>query len=278
MFGVGVIGTLGLDRLGSAHFGGGGAFDPGSLFGDGEQGAWFDPSDLGTMFQDSAGTTPVTADGQPVGLILDKSGRNNHASQATAAKRPLYKTDGTLHWLQFDVVDDGLATAAFSMAPSQQAFAFFGSTINGSWLGIVFEISAVCSSNPGSINAYYNGDGTGGLTARQNFGDGPTGPSEVAVTPPNTSAYTVDYDLSRVGGDQAIFIRRNGAAYSNGGNNGSLVQHLGNYPLFIGARDQTSLFLNGRIYSLIVLGRLATTQEITDTETWVAGKTGVTLP
>lgn len=36
-------------------------------------GVWYDPSDLSTLFQDSAGATPVTAAGQPVGLILDKS-------------------------------------------------------------------------------------------------------------------------------------------------------------------------------------------------------------
>lgn len=43
------------------------------LFAAGEQGAWYDPSDLSTLYQDSAGTTPVTALGQPVGLMLDKS-------------------------------------------------------------------------------------------------------------------------------------------------------------------------------------------------------------
>ena len=43
------------------------------LFANGEQGVWYDPSDLSTMFQDSAGATPVTAVEQPVGLILDKS-------------------------------------------------------------------------------------------------------------------------------------------------------------------------------------------------------------
>jgi len=48
-------------------------FSPLSLFAAGEQGAWYDPSDFSTMFQDSAGTTPVTAFSQPVGLILDKS-------------------------------------------------------------------------------------------------------------------------------------------------------------------------------------------------------------
>lgn len=43
------------------------------LFAASEQGVWFDPSDLTTLFQDNAGTTPVTAPGQTVGLMLDKS-------------------------------------------------------------------------------------------------------------------------------------------------------------------------------------------------------------
>jgi len=43
------------------------------LFANSEQGFWYDPNDLTTMFQDSAGTVPVTAVGQPVGLLLDKN-------------------------------------------------------------------------------------------------------------------------------------------------------------------------------------------------------------
>lgn len=51
-----------------------GAWSPLSLFALGEQGAWYDPSDLTTMFQDSYGSAnPVSSDGQTVGLILDKS-------------------------------------------------------------------------------------------------------------------------------------------------------------------------------------------------------------
>jgi hypothetical protein len=49
------------------------AFSPHILFAAGEQGAWYDPSDLTTLFQDSVGTTPVTTPGQSVGLMLDKS-------------------------------------------------------------------------------------------------------------------------------------------------------------------------------------------------------------
>ena len=50
-----------------------GLFSPLNLFSAGEQGVWYDPSDFTTMFQDSAGVTPVTAVEQPVELILDKS-------------------------------------------------------------------------------------------------------------------------------------------------------------------------------------------------------------
>lgn len=44
-----------------------------ALFRNGEQGVAYDLNDLTTLYQDSAGTTPVTAAVQPVGLVLDKS-------------------------------------------------------------------------------------------------------------------------------------------------------------------------------------------------------------
>ena len=67
------------------------AFSPIALFASGEQGTWYDPSDWTTLFQDSAGTLPVTAVEQPVGKILDKSGNGNHASQSTTTSRPILR-------------------------------------------------------------------------------------------------------------------------------------------------------------------------------------------
>jgi hypothetical protein len=64
-------------------------YSPSYLFAAGEQGVWYDPSDFSTMFQDASGTIPVTVIEQPVGRILDKSGRGNHASQVTSASRPI---------------------------------------------------------------------------------------------------------------------------------------------------------------------------------------------
>ncbi len=99
---------FGFDRpsFGIKTYGFGDNFDPLTLFKDGEQGAWYDPSDKSTLFQDVAGAVPVTKDGDPVGLMKDKSGNGNHATQTASAARPVYKTDGILHWLAFDGVDD----------------------------------------------------------------------------------------------------------------------------------------------------------------------------
>lgn len=62
---------------------------PGWLFGDGAKGGWYDPSDLSSLFQDAAGTVPVTAPGSPVGRMQDRSGTLVHATQSGFA-RPTY--------------------------------------------------------------------------------------------------------------------------------------------------------------------------------------------
>lgn len=77
-------------------------WSPAALFANGEKGAWYDPSDLTTMFQDTAGTVPVTAHGDPVRRINDKSGNGYHWIAPSDAARPVYQTDGTYHWLDFN--------------------------------------------------------------------------------------------------------------------------------------------------------------------------------
>lgn len=85
-----------------------------SVYRDGVSGAFYIPQPvvLGeqSIFQDSEGQTPVVSDGDPVGLIMDQSGRGNHAYQETPSQKPIYRTDGIYHWLEFDGVDDFLDT------------------------------------------------------------------------------------------------------------------------------------------------------------------------
>ena len=83
-----------------------GGFSPASLFAGGQEGLLLEAFDIDTLFQLSGGTTPVTASGQPVGKMLDKSGNGDHATQATAAARPTYQTGPARATL--DKVDDRL--------------------------------------------------------------------------------------------------------------------------------------------------------------------------
>lgn len=84
------------------------SWSPAALFSGGAQGAWFDPSDTASLFQDPAGTIPVVNDGDPVGLLVDVSGNGNHAVQTVPSARPSWRTDGVLSWLEFDGADDKL--------------------------------------------------------------------------------------------------------------------------------------------------------------------------
>lgn len=97
-------------------------FSPATQFATGQLGGWYDPSDYATLFQDSAGTTPVTGVAQPVGRVLDKSGRSNTLTQATASARPLTNTQGAVKYLTFDGIDDGLTTGPMTFTADMDCF------------------------------------------------------------------------------------------------------------------------------------------------------------
>lgn len=78
-------------------------FTPRYLFIDKEKGFWADPSDTSTLFQNVDGTIPVV-DGDPIGLVLDKTGNNYNLTQTVSASRPKLLNGGIV----FDKVDDAL--------------------------------------------------------------------------------------------------------------------------------------------------------------------------
>ena len=103
---------LGSTQINKAYLGAtvvfsGGSFDPTSLFAASQQGLLYEAFDISTLFQDSAGTTPVTVATNPIGYFGDNSGNGNHATQATAAARPTYQTGPARATL--DKVDDRLS-------------------------------------------------------------------------------------------------------------------------------------------------------------------------
>jgi hypothetical protein len=115
--------------------GGAAAFDP-SPYATGDW-AWFRPA-LGNVFQDTAGTTPsVLAD--PVGRVNDKSGNGHNILQATSTARPILRNTGGRYWLEFDGVDDFLASAGFTLAPPLTVYARFELIVAGPGSATLFD-------------------------------------------------------------------------------------------------------------------------------------------
>jgi hypothetical protein len=80
--------------------------------------AWWLDAGGSALWQDSARTTAVASDGDPVGAWDDRSGNGRHPTQATAAKRATYKTAilNGLPVLRLDGVDDFLSTASVTLS------------------------------------------------------------------------------------------------------------------------------------------------------------------
>lgn len=247
-----------------------GGFNPRSLFASGEQGIWLDPSDFSALFQDAAGTTPVTAVGQPVGKILDKSGRGNHSSQSTAASRPTLQQDSNgLYYLSFDGTDDGMATPSIDFTGTDKMTVWAGvRKLSDAAIGVVCELSASLTSNAGTF--YLAAPQVAGAATYAFASRGSIAVTNITAgaTAPDTSVIVGVGDIS---GDIEL-IRRNGAqAGVSTADQGT--GNFGNYPLYIGRRGGTTLPFNGRIYQLIIRGAESNAGQIAAGEAWMNGKT-----
>lgn len=249
----------------------GGGFSPASLFSLAEPGAWYDPSDLSTLFQDDAGTTPVTAAGQAVGMIRDKSGRGNHATQATAGSRPLYQIVSGKPCLVFDGTDDFLITPTITPG-ADKVQAFVGVRKSSDALrATLFQMDQATNRR-----VHMEAPGFNPATDKYVFGAyAGTVVNTVSATgtAPDSAVLTGTGDIA----GPSMALRRNGTqvaiSASNPGASG--------YPaaaLNIGRTAGNTNFFNGNLYGLIVrFGPNIGSATILRTEAYMAGKTGVAL-
>ena len=246
-----------------------GGFSPLALFAASEPGVWLDPSDLSTLFQDTAGTTPVTAAGQSVALVLDKSGRGNHATQSVFASRPLYQVDsGGRGYLSFDGVDDFLVTPTITPG-TDKVQVFAGVRTLAAVQGMLVEHSVSTGANNGTMHIQAPGS-AGGIYVFTSRGTVQVSSATAGFGVPHTAILTglgdimADTAITRVNGTQASSL--------------AVDQGTGNYlayPLYIGRRGGTTLPFNGRLYGLITrFGPNLTADQISQTERWMNARTG----
>lgn len=240
------------------------------LFSNGEEGTWYDPSDTATLFQDTAGLTPVTSDGDPVRRMEDKSGNGNHAIAPSDAARPTYKTSGGLGWLEFNGVDNSMAAPAIDFTVSDKITVFVGvHKASDAASGTLVELSdgtaqgrfAIFAPSGAAANYFWRSRGNATV--------------DITVTTyaaPITNVFTGIADIS---GDSSI-VRIDGSEITeNTGDQGTGT--FGNQPLNIGMRNAAQYPLNGRIYGLITRSGLSSADEISAAESYISNKSGVSL-
>jgi hypothetical protein len=156
---VGGRGPGHLARVGSR------AWTPASLFANGEDGCWLDPSDATSLFQNSNGTGAVTATSDPVGRISDKSGRGKHLTQATAGARPTWNSAG---YIQTDGSSQYIYTTSIPWTSAWTLIAAFQSTSTAA--GRLFgrdTYQSLFDANDGTATWYASGSTTAVPIARQ---------------------------------------------------------------------------------------------------------------
>jgi hypothetical protein len=250
-------------------------FDPTALFASSEKGVWFDANDLSTLFQDAAGTIPVTAVGQKVGKWLDKSGNGFHATQSNAALQPTYQIDpeGNPN-ITFSGSYTQLATLPINFVATAQMMVSVG-------LNVVDSASAAAAlelgSDVSSINGSFLIGAPSAVADHSLYVRGTTIAIRAAVN--NVSdgddIITGLFDISQTtSGSQLIprlnFVQLTGSQITwSPSNTATGVGTFGNLPLYIGARSGGTLPFNGKIYQIIVRGALSTAAQVFQTETFI---------
>lgn len=265
-------------RLKGSSTGVGTAFSPASLFAGGEQGAWFDPSDITTLFQDDAGTVPVTTDGQTVGMMRDKSGNGHHALQATAGSRPTYRTSAGISWLQFDGVDDFLVTNTVALSTTDKVSLFTGvrklldtptgmfveSSVDGGVNNGTFAMTAPTTSVPGAYS--FNLRGTV-LISR----------AASVFTAPITNVTSCNYNIGAADFNTEVLPRVNSQVPTLTGAGNAGTGNFSNQPFYIGMRGGATLPFTGNLYGVVVRGAASDPVTVLNAESFMATKSGISI-
>jgi hypothetical protein len=243
---------------------------PLALFASSEKGVWYDPSDKSTLFQDSAGTVPVTTAGQPVGKMLDKSGNGAHAVQNVSASRPIYQVDPYgWDYLDFDGSNDFMVTPSINLTGTDKLTATIGLLVDPAK---TTAGTAICTGgDPNAVNGTFL-IGAPSSTADHSFYL--RGSSTILARVPNQvtgdDVLTGVFDISAATRELELIPRLSGVVSTNIVWTGTTAGtgSFGNQPLYLGSLGGSSTFFQGHIYQVIVRGALSNADQIYQAEAW----------
>jgi hypothetical protein len=226
--------------------------------------------------------TPANYTGDGTSGVFFWGAQLETGSTATAYQRVTDQYNVTeagvssVSYLFFDGVNDSMATSTITPGVDKaQVFAGVRK-LSDTLAGVLVELSATSASNNGSLilSAPFTSTNAG-------YGFGSRGTTRVVAEATSGFAAPITNVITGIGdisGDVSR-LRANGAQIAA---DTTTDQGTGNflaYPLYIGARNGSTLFFSGHLYSLVTrFGANLTADQIADTETWVAGETGFFAP
>jgi hypothetical protein len=227
---------------------------------------------------DANGSTQATASGTN-GILIRKAQLEASAT-ATAYQRvgtAFNVTEAgvaTVHYVEYNGIDDSFSTSSINFTATDKMSVFAGvRKLSDAAQGIFVELSASTLSNNGTFNMQAPSDAGFARYRFTSKGTISSGDFASGYAAPISSVLT---GLGDISGDTST-LRVNGIQVSQATTDQG-TGNFGNYPLFIGRRNNATLPFNGRDYGIIIVGKNASASEITNTESYLASNTsGVTL-
>jgi hypothetical protein len=245
------------------------AFTPAEVFAGGVPGAWYDPSDLSTMWQDNAKTVPAAVDA-PVGYMSDRSGNGRHIAQANGSKRPILRSAGGRFWLELDGVDDALQTPTIDLTATDKLTVCLGVRYTSPATQVILETSP-------AADTFFDGTFAFAVMPAAVW----AGRGTVTVVMPTADTLNADavhscqFDIGGATANDEIKPSLNGALVGSTATGSIGTGNFGVWPLNIGARSGEGAFFAGRIYGIVLTGRALTGAEYAQLNAIMAGKAGL---
>lgn len=253
-----------------------GAFVPDAAFFKGRKGFAYDFTDASNLFQLSGGTSPVVADGDPIGYVTDLSGNAKHGTQATVGSRPLW-FDAT--GARFDGTDDWLTAGTNDFSGTDKVTVIVACTMSTTGnRGLVGH----GGTTAGDFNLLYS---SGSASWRASV-HGSTGNAQVTIatadkpTIPHTQVFSVVLDLAGATATDEVDWRMNGVAVAKtvaaagpagAGNFRSAATDVGR------VTSGGAFYFIGDIARIIVIGGELSTAELFAAEYWAGQSIGYTV-
>ena len=235
---------------------------------------WLDGMDISTLFQDTAGTTPITTNGQTVALWKDKSGSTDNGTQSTAGNRPTYSSNSVVF---SSASSQYLTMSTPSTLPSGATptgtYFFISKLTTGTNLQALFMYGPTTLTTGANFQFYYNTPSSQ-LTI-DTFSTGVTSDSTNALN----ATVIFSSTISNSGGTGTITGWRNSNSFGpityTTASMTSQKGFIGVTQTGRGTSGTNAYYFNGNIYEIIFYNTVLSTSQRQQVEGYLAWKWGL---